>query len=329
MKIINQHVLISRTDAIGDVVLTLPMCGYLKSIHPGIRISFLGRTYTEPVINCCAAVDNFINYDELKKLPEAEQIVTLRAQSIDVIIHVFPLREIGTLAKAAGIKMRVGTTNRVFHWMSCNKLVKLSRKKSPLHEAQLNIVLLQALGIKQVPDIVQLPDYYDFRVRNDLKHEYAALLYKERFNLIIHPKSHGSGREWGLQRFAELIAILPPGKFRVFISGSEKEKAVLKDWISGLPGHVVDITGKMPLDQFIQFIAAADGLIAAGTGPLHIAAQTGIHTLGLFPSIGSIHARRWGPIGKQAEYIQAPGDELDVITAEEVYKKVARWNMCI
>jgi len=325
LKITNQHILISRTDAIGDVVLTLPMCGYLKSTYPGVKISFLGRTYTEPVINCCAAVDNFINYDKLKTLPEAEQAAILKTEDIDIIIHVFPRREIGTLAKAADIKMRVGTTNRVFHWMSCNKLVKLSRKRSSLHEAQLNIVLLQALGIKQMPEVTKLPDYYDFRVKADLNPEVGSLLDNERFNLILHPKSHGSGREWSLHRFAELIAILPPERFRIFISGSEKEKAVLKDWITDLPDHVIDITGKMPLDQFIRFIAAADGLIAAGTGPLHIAAQSGILTLGLFPSIGSIHARRWGPIGKLAEYIQAPADELDVITADEVYQKIKMW----
>jgi heptosyltransferase III len=321
----HQHILISRTDAIGDVVLTLPMCGYLKSIYPGVKISFLGRTYTGPVIDACAAVNTFINYDELKALPPAGQIAVLKARHIDIIIHVYPRKEIAVLAKSAGIKLRIGTTNRVFHWVTCNKLVKLSRKNSPLHEAQLNIVLLQGLGITALPDVTQLPDYYTFKPKGDLQPEIAGLLEKQRFNLIIHPKSHGSGMEWSLLRYSELINLLPADQFKIFISGSEKEKAVLKDWIAILPNSVVDITGKMLLEQFIQFIAAADGLVAAGTGPLHIAAETGIHTLGLFPSIGSIHARRWGPIGKQAEYIQAAKDELDAITATDVYQKIKNW----
>lgn len=320
-----QHILISRTDAIGDVVLTLPMCGYLKSIYPDVRISFLGRTYTGPIINNCAAIDAFINYDELKTLPHAEQVAALKAKHIDVIIHVYPRKEVAALAKDAGIKLRIGTTNRVYHWLNCNKLVKLSRKRSLLHEAQLNIVLLQGLGITQVPEISQLPDYYNFKPKDDLPQQFAALMDQKRFNLIIHPKSHGSGREWSLQRFAELIALLPAEKFKIFISGSEKEKTVLKDWITTLPDTVTDITGKMSLPQFIQFIAAADGLIAAGTGPLHIAAETGIHALGLFPTLPSIHARRWGPIGKRAGYIQAPSGELDVITAEDVYDKIKTW----
>jgi len=321
----NQHILISRTDAIGDVVLTLPLCGYLKSIYPDAKISFLGRTYTGPIINACSAVDTFINYDELKALPDAKQVAALKAKHIDVIIHVYPRKEIAALAKNAGIKLRIGTTNRVFHWLTCNKLVKLSRKKSLLHEAQLNIVLLQGLGIMAVPDVAQLPDYYDFKPKGPLRKELADLFDRKRFNLIIHPKSHGSGREWSLQRFSELIGLLPPEQFKIFISGSEKEKTLLKDWIAGLPNSVVDMTGAMPLEQLVKFIAKADGLLAAGTGPLHIAAETGIHTLGLFPSIGSIHARRWGPVGKQAEYIQAPEGELDVITAADVYNKIKTW----
>jgi heptosyltransferase-3 len=321
----NQHILISRTDAIGDVVLTLPLCGYLKSIYPGVKISFLGRTYTGPIINACTAVDTFINYDELKALPEAKQIAVLKAKHLDVIIHVYPRKEIAVLAKNASIKLRIGTTNRVFHWLTCNKLVRLSRKNSLLHEAQLNIVLLQGLGIMAVPDVAQLPDYYDFRPKGQLRKELADLFDRKKFNLIIHPKSHGSGREWSLQRFSELIGLLPPEQFKVFISGSDKEKTLLKDWIADLPDSVVDMTGAMPLEQLVKFIAKADGLLAAGTGPLHIAAETGIHTLGIFPSIGSIHARRWGPVGKQAEYIQAPEGELDVITAADVYNKIKTW----
>ena len=36
--------LISRTDAIGDVVLTLPVAGRLKQLFPDCRVLLLGRT---------------------------------------------------------------------------------------------------------------------------------------------------------------------------------------------------------------------------------------------------------------------------------------------
>ena len=48
---IPKKIIISRTDRIGDVVLTLPMAGIIKSKYPNCKILFLGKTYTEPIIN--------------------------------------------------------------------------------------------------------------------------------------------------------------------------------------------------------------------------------------------------------------------------------------
>ena len=61
--------LVSRTDAIGDVVLTLPVCGQLKRMFPGCRVVLMGRTYTQAVAAACPQVDGFINVDELLKMP--------------------------------------------------------------------------------------------------------------------------------------------------------------------------------------------------------------------------------------------------------------------
>lgn len=319
------HILISRADAIGDVVLTLPMAGYLKELFPGCKVSFLGRNYTEPVINTCNAVDDFISYDKIKALPEPEQHAYLKNRHIDVIVHVFPNKHIAALAKRAGIKLRIGTTNRFFHWFTCNKLVKLSRKKSDMHEAQLNLVLLDPLGLKGIQSLPAIIDHYKFDNTSQLNKDLGKYISADKFNLIIHPKSHGSGMEWGLENFAALIDLLPVNKFNIIITGSDKEKTLLAPWILSLPTHVADLTGKMSLTELISFIFKADGLIASGTGPLHIAAASGIHTLGLFPSLRPIHPGRWAPLGKKAKYIESGTDTIATIAANSVFNNVNEW----
>lgn len=319
------HILISRVDAIGDVVLTLPVAAYIKQLLPEAKVSFLGRTYTQPVIKTCRAVDEFINYDELKKLPDSEQVAYIQKQNIDAVIHVLPNKHIAKVAKQAGIKLRIGTTNRVFHWYTCNKLVKLSRKNSDLHEAQLNLVLLKPLGLQQVPSLSDIIANNNFHSKVELTPTLTDVLVSDKFNLIIHPKSHGSGMEWGLDNFAELINSLPPDKFNIIITGSEKEKALLTNWIETLPSTVQDITGQMSLGQLITFISKAGGLIASGTGPLHLAALAGINTLGLFPSLRPIHPGRWAPVGKKAGYMESGTNNLETITPFMVAEKVKTW----
>ncbi|QEC76389.1 glycosyltransferase family 9 protein [Mucilaginibacter ginsenosidivorax] len=320
-----QHILISRTDAIGDVVLTLPMAAYIKELLPGVVVSFLGRTYTQPVINTCAAVDIFINYDEIKKLSQAEQVSYLKDKKIDAIIHVFPNKHVAQIARAAGIKLRIGTTNRVFHWFTCNKLVKLSRKKSDLHEAQLNLILLKPLGLAAVPSLQDIIEHIGFESRALFPPELAGKLSGDKFNLIIHPKSHGSGMEWGLDNYGKLIDKLPSDIFNIIITGSDKEKILLADWIATLPATVVDMTGKMSLPQLISLISQADGLIASGTGPLHIAAMAGINTLGLFPSVRPIHPGRWAPLGKKAGFMESGTDNLLPLSVNLVAEKITSW----
>lgn len=252
-------------------------------------------------------------------------MIIFRSKCIDTIIHVYPQKRIAQIAHEAQIKTRVGTLNRAYHWLTCNKLIGLSRRESPLHETQLNISLLQPLKIFGLPQLNYLPSYYGHITPEELSEQYTGLLRKDRFNIILHPKSHGSGREWGLNHFKELINLLPPERFNIMISGSDKEKEFLKDWLPTLPQHVIDITGKFTLPQFISFIAAADGLVAASTGPLHIAAFTGINALGLYPATRPINAGRWGPVGKRAGFIESKDDTLDTISAEAVYNKIEAW----
>ena len=58
----------------------------------------------------------------------------------------------------------------------------------------------------------------------------------------------------------------------------------------------------MNLDEFISFIAHADGLIANSTGPLHIAAALGKMALGIYPPIRPMHPGRWAPLGPKAAF---------------------------
>lgn len=299
-KLTIKTVIISRTDAIGDVVLTLPLCGIIKKFYPEVRLLFMGRGYTEPVINCCEYIDGFINADELLAKDKKEALIQLASYGADVIVHVFPNRQITLLAKQVGIKYRIGTTNRLFHWGTVNKLIRLSRKNSALHEAQLNFKLLEPLGIFDVPELEELSAFMGFGKIPALPEQVSKLILPDRINVILHPKSNAHAREWSLSNYKSLIDLLPSEKYRIFISGNEQEGALLADWIKTLPVSVTDVTGKFSLSEFIAFIAEADFLVAPSTGPLHIASAIGTVAIGLFPNIRPMHPGRWRPIGNSA-----------------------------
>jgi ADP-heptose:LPS heptosyltransferase len=55
---------ISRTDSIGDVIVTLPLCGFIKKYSPNTHITFIGRSYTQAIAEYCPFVDEFVNFDK-------------------------------------------------------------------------------------------------------------------------------------------------------------------------------------------------------------------------------------------------------------------------
>lgn len=312
-KYTNARFLLSRTDSIGDVVLTLPMAGFIKRLYPQSKVFFLGRSYTKEIVALSEFVDGFLNYDELEQKPKSQAIETLKLHNIDVCVHVFPKSQIAHLARSAGIPLRVGTRNRFYHWLTCNKLVNLSRKQSPFHEAQLNINLLSFLTKNTSLGLSEIAGLYGFTKLPPLNAENHRLLSKDKIKVVLHPKSKGSAREWGLNNFKTLVQLLPANKTQIYISGTSEDGIAMKNFLDELKSfsHVTDITGKMNLQQFIAFIVACDVLVAASTGPLHISAALGKKAIGLFSSRRPIHPGRWAPIGPNAiALVNDPNCEL-------------------
>lgn len=298
--------LVSRTDAIGDVVLTLPVAGWLKQQYPGCRVVLIGRRYTAAVAAACPWVDDFLEYDEQLASPS---LAELRSYAAAAIIHVFPNKRLARLAKEAKIPVRIGTRNRLLHWLTCNRLVALSRRHSPLHEAQLNLQLLAPLGYRAPLALPAVAKLVRLMPARPLRPELQALLADRQpgqLNIILHPRSRGSAREWGLAHFGQLARLLHAAGHRVFISGTADEGAELAaaNWFGEHRLYIAaDLTGELDLPEFIAFIAAADGLVAGSTGPLHLAAALGRHALGLYPPIRPMHPGRWGPLGPHAGYL--------------------------
>ena len=296
--------IISRTDSIGDVLLTLPMCVWLKATFPAITIVFLGRAYTKAVVDRFEVVDEFIDWNTFSKLPSAQKAEVFRELQADVILHVFPSKEIASLAKKAKIPMRIGSARRAYHLLTCTHRLNFTRKKSTLHEAQLNFELLKPFGLLEIPSLqevtemtrsfvvapVALPAFIQTQLDSATK------------SVILHPKSQGSALEWPIEKYFLVASELAERGYTVFFTGTETEG---KQFTGSIPIHerIVDTTGVLTLEQLIYFISKVHNLVACSTGPLHLAGFTGIRAIGLFSPRKPIHPGRWQALGKNVSIL--------------------------
>ena len=304
-----QKILISRTDAIGDVSLTLPVCVALKQQFPEAELVYLCRKYTAPVVACFEPIDDMLVYEELEALSNDER--ALKLEGFSAVLHLFPNKIVANWCKQARIPLRVGTAHRLHHWWTCNLLPWFSRKRSDLHEAQLNFYLAKAIGYPNTPNWIEIKQTNAFRVEDSLPAEFQSHDFSKV--ILLHPKSNGSGVEYPIEKYAELSLLLVEKGFEVFFTGTEKEGELFRNQIPK-NSKIKDVTGLWDLKTFIAIISKSKALIACSTGPYHLAGLCQIQAIGLFTNTRPIHPGRWAALGTQSKALT----EIETISPQQI-----------
>ena len=184
----------------------------------------------------------------------------------------------------------------------------------------MNFHLLYPFGVKHIPTLEEIREWHV------LKPQVVSPIQLEpnKRSVVFHMLSKGSALNWSLQQYQALASLLSAADFNIYITGTEEEGVrIRKDF--HFDSHITDLTGKLSLPQLIAFISSCEALVAASTGPLHIASAVGIRTIGLFPSKRPMHPGRWMPLGTKATYLEdgnlGEKESLE-ISPEAVLKKI-------
>jgi ADP-heptose:LPS heptosyltransferase len=295
-------ILISRTDRIGDVVLSLPVARSLKTAFPTAEIHFLVREETAPVAAQAPGVDKLLIYhpDGAGKAKLERDLAEARFAAV---ICLFPRPELAAAFFRAGISARVGTARRWYSFRFTNR-VNISRRTSGRHEKDLNLDLLQPLGIK--PDYTMVPE-----LATSSSEDSSAGLLPERMNdgkplVVIHPGDGGSAMNWPLERYAALAGELSTAGFNIVVTGPAAERERRLREFGGILGKESVLSGRTSLTQLISLLAHADLFVGGSTGPLHLAAALGIKVVAFYGPIHTTTPDRWGPCGK-GHVVLTPG----------------------
>lgn len=321
----NKVVLISRTDSIGDVVLSLPICGWIKEQFPTAKIIFIGKGYTVDVLRCYPAIDQIVTLENITE--SASPVHFLEELKGDVFIHVFPNKYLAKIAKKARIPFRIGTSHRLFHWLTCSHQLNFTRKKSELHESQLNFELLRPLGLNHIPKMETINQYIaTFHAKSDISTFLQQYADRKEQKIILHCRSKGSAVEWPLHKYVQLAEELATNGALVFFSGTEEEGVSFRNLLPNHPS-IIDLSGQSTLAELITFISLCDALVACSTGPLHISGALNRKTIGLFANLRPMHPGRWSPLGRMSTTLVANStdpnlSDIGKITVNQVIEKL-------
>ncbi len=315
-----QRVLVCRTDAIGDVAVTIPIAGFLKSVNPKLQVDFLTKSYAAPVARAAVKVNDVVVWDNADEVDWSVY---------DAAILAFPDLTVARLLKRSGVPVRVGTRRRWPFARFMNIHNVSSRRESGRHEAwhgmDLALSMHPAPGLNQpglsIPeDTTVWHEWGKLRskpwltVANEVD-DGAEWIVPGRRHVILHAGSNNSATNWPLARYFACMEILLSRGCRVLWTGTAEEGRALLGELGPCP-DVVDTTGKLSLTQLLSLIAECDGLIASSTGPLHMAAGLGVPCFGLYGAEAPMWPQRWHPLGSHARWEstseRTPSGGLDV-----------------
>ncbi len=306
-----RNILVVRTDRLGDVILTLPVCSTLHTAIPGAHISMLVRTYVRPIVSGNPIVGDVIWADDDRGMPKG--ILSLRKElrnkGFDAAIVVRPTFRNTLLVLLARIPRRVGTGYRWYSWLFTDRIFE-HRKTAERHELEYNLRLLRPLGIEVSSSVAP---YFGIRVPAEVRQEITAILRSfgiedDQRVVVLHPASGGSAREWPPDRFREVgLQLAAREHVKVVVTGMPSEERTLRRVLENSSPPFVSLVGRLSLPSLAGLLERASLFIANSTGPLHLAGALGTPVIGLYPPVLPMSAARWGPYAENGVALSGEG----------------------
>lgn len=292
-----KRIAIYKPFGIGDSLFALVISSLIKHQHPECHITYIGTAYPKELLSAHYSIDDYF-------VMRNEQKMTARSfkkLNLDMIIFAKSDRQAMKAAKQAKIPTRVGFGDKVYTFFYCNYFSGFFKTKKIRHNSHRllhDYLLYQVINRKSRFNRTQIIEKITYR--NHLSHADFGL-YHNKFKLIIHPGAQSAQfRNWTAWQYHELIQSLDREKFQVILTGNKNEQLLCQRIKQGSSADLTDFSGQLDLRQFKRLISQCDGLVAASTGPLHLAAFMGKNTLGIYPSNHKDGSSAWGPVGKNA-----------------------------
>jgi lipopolysaccharide heptosyltransferase III len=119
--------------------------------------------------------------------------------------------------------------------------------------------------------------------------------------LALAPTANWRGKQWPVERFVAVAQALsaadgPFAKAPILVLGGPGEEQAAAPLLEALPAERrIDLVGKVDLLTAYACLARARLFIGNDSGLMHLAAASGIATLGLFGPSREAHYAPWGP----------------------------------
>ena len=294
-----KRILVSRTDKIGDLVLSIPSFFMLKKMYPNAELIVLVRKYNYEIVRNLDYIDRVIKIDDYTKAELLEKIAYFKA---DVFIALYNDEYVANLAKASKAKIKIGPLSKLNSIFTYNKGVLQKRSLSVKNEGEYNLDLVKKLNVNRFKVCYELNNKIILTEENK---KIADLYFKENNIagriLVVNPFIGGSAKNIRDEEYARILKRIKnefSEKLNIIITCyiDDEERALKLKEMIGEDEVYVFANGASILNT-ASIIDRANIYLGASTGPTHIAGALNKRIVAIYPNKKTQHPTRWGVLG--------------------------------
>lgn len=287
--------LVIRLSSLGDVLFALAAVESIKAAEPGARVTFMVEDRFSAVPRAHPGIDEVIEIPRKSGLGAVlAQLRAHRGRQFDAVFDLQGNARSALCLSAFRSSPRIGfsrSAGRELNFLCLTKQV--SPPAGADHRVDRFLSLLPAAGIEArrvaPQQLIFNPNEVD-RAAEIL--QTAGSLPK----VVLHPGTSAFGllKRWEPVRFGRLakqLAFIPGAA--CFVTGGPGEENIISEAEEASCGGALGVAPFGNIMNLAAFVSMADVVVAADTGPLHLANRVGTPVVGLF---GPKDPARYGPV---------------------------------
>lgn len=343
----NSRILVTRTDRIGDFILSTPVFKALREKFPKAHVAALTFLDNRLLAEGNPHLDEVILYDkkgtERSLLGQMRFAAEIRRKKFDYVIHLHATHRMHLMSWLAGIRVRIGWSRKCA-WALSHPFTDI-KAEGKRHEASYNFDLLKPLGIQE-PESFETFVPWDEKWERSFREliEHLGIPQNEPW-IVLSPSASCPSKRWSPEKFSRLASELQsrrPGIFLVI--GTAEDTALYERMRRSIDIPLWDLTGRIHLGELAVVLKRAELLISNDSGPVHMASALGTPVVSIFGrKQPGLSYTRWRPLGVRSSIVwKDVGCEkclahncqihflcLDALSVKDVMEQVDTLNLCV
>ncbi|MCK4403653.1 MAG: glycosyltransferase family 9 protein [candidate division Zixibacteria bacterium] len=294
-----EKILIIRFSSLGDVILTTPVIGVLKTKFPQSRIFFLTKAQYGDILRNDPRIFSLIEFDPRGRHKGIsgffKLIEKLRTYDFDLLVDLHANLRSFFVRHPTKSKIKLKYNKR---WLSRFLMVHCKFLKiKAIHTVDSYMKVLKKMQIN-TPEKNPLI----FLSRDDEESSRLFLLEQkvEKDDIVVgvHPGARWQTKRWDEGKFKQVCQdLIGRDNCKIMLLGDAGDEKLVEKIKQDLPNEKVINAVGLPLGRFMSLIRRCDCLIINDSGPMHIASALQVPVVAIF---GPTHPKLgFSPVGSK------------------------------